>query len=141
MSNVKVAVLERDGIDLEYEEEIAINEDVLSSRGIQFFNTDFSPGPGLYGGSLNPSIDGFTALIGSHYFKDDNTTWKKFGSADTDWQQVTQSTTAGSFPQWFIPPGVVINVGDFQQYIIHFRNYLIIAGTLNLGYGTDVGFD
>jgi len=141
MSNVKVAVLERDGVDLEYWEETAVNEDVIASHGIQFYNTDFSPGPGLYGGSVSPSIEGFPALIGSHYFKDDNTTWKKFGVADTDWQLETQSVSAGSFPQWYIPPGVTITVEDFQQYVIHFRNYLIISGTLILGLGADLGFD
>jgi len=77
---VKATISERDGIDLEYREEINPIEDILQALGIVCKNEIV-----VTGGNADPSVEGFEAEEGSAYFCGNGYMYKKEGPNITDW--------------------------------------------------------
>jgi len=77
---VKATVSERDGVDLEYREEISFNEDIMQALGMICRNKIT-----VTGGNDDPSVIGFEANIGSVYFSGNGNIYKKTGLNNIDW--------------------------------------------------------
>jgi len=88
-SKVKTIVVERDGEELDWREEISTHSDLLQTLGIIAEDKIT-----ISGGSLDPSVDGFPGDVGSAYFSTNGNIYKKVGSNDTDWIVFT----GGSLP-------------------------------------------
>jgi hypothetical protein len=80
-SKVKTIVVERDGEELEWREEVSPFNDLLQALGIIA-----SDKVTISGGDLNPSNDGFPGTEGSVYFSTDGNIYKKVGINPTDWE-------------------------------------------------------
>jgi hypothetical protein len=81
-SRVKTTVVERDGNELEWAEEISPYNDLLQALGIIIVDKLV-----ISGGDLDPSVDGFPGSEGSIYFATSNKVYKKIGINDTDWSE------------------------------------------------------
>ncbi|RKZ98616.1 MAG: hypothetical protein DRQ46_01560 [Gammaproteobacteria bacterium] len=80
-TRVKALVAERNGIELEYREEINPFGDLLQAFGM-LCNDEIT----VAGGNTDPSLGvGFEAAVGSVYFCSNGNIYKKTGIADTDW--------------------------------------------------------
>jgi len=79
-SKVKTTVVERDGEELEWSEEISSTNDLLQALGIVAEDSVV-----ISGGSLNPSVDGFPGIKGSVYFSSDGNIYKKNSNDPNDW--------------------------------------------------------
>ncbi|RLA64286.1 MAG: hypothetical protein DRQ78_06170 [Epsilonproteobacteria bacterium] len=79
-SKVKSIIAERDSTELEYREEINPFNDIMQCFGILCDEETI-----ITGGSLDPSVSGFVANIGSAYFSSNGNLYKKTGALDTDW--------------------------------------------------------
>jgi hypothetical protein len=79
-SKVKTIVVERDGEELEWREEVSPFNDLLQSLGILIVDKLV-----VSGGDLDPSVDGFPGSEGSVYFSTNKNAYKKIGIDDTDW--------------------------------------------------------
>jgi len=80
-SKVKTIVVERDGEELEWREEVSPVNDLLQALGIVACNKVT-----IAGGDLDPSVDGFPGSEGSVYFSTNGNIYKKIGLAPTEWQ-------------------------------------------------------
>ena len=125
---VKVIVVERNGIELEFREESSPNNDCISVAGISM-PADVK----VIGGSDIPyNLPGVEADIGSMYVRDNGDVYEKYGNNDDHW------AIRANVSQWVILNKVKVPM--FGQYVIH-RRPLFVLGTLILGPGAEVRFD
>ena len=83
-NQVKALISERDGVELEFQEELNPNTDHLNVGGITLPNSVV-----FTQGADDPSSVGYAAGVGSLYVQTDGTLWSKTGAGDTDWVSIT----------------------------------------------------
>jgi hypothetical protein len=79
-AKVKVIIAERNDIELQYKEEANPSNDLLLALGV-LCDGNIT----VTGGSLDPSVSGFPANIGSVYFAANGNIYKKNDIGDTAW--------------------------------------------------------
>jgi len=80
INRVKTVVVERNGEELEWREEVSPFEDLLQAAGLLAGDRVT-----IAGGDLNPIEDGFPGEVGSAYFSTNGNIYKKTGLGDNDW--------------------------------------------------------
>ncbi len=123
LNKVKVIVSERNGTELEYNEEASPLSDILLCAGLSLYDLN------IIGGSDNPAVIGIDAPIGSYYLQNNHKIFQKQGTADTDWVIIIYG------PKWLILDNTKLPA--FTQYVIHNRPLIVLA-TIYLELGSDI---
>jgi hypothetical protein len=82
-------------------------------------------------GTQKPGIR-FNYNEGKWQYSNDSITWLDMGTGSAP-----VVPEGKGFAQWFIPPAKRIEVGEYQQYVLH-TNRFVVAGSLSLAAGAQL---